>query len=230
VATRLCSDGYGVVVCDVKDSTAFAHSIGAAFHLTDVSNELMVKDAVALAVSKYGTLRGAVSCAGVGVAQKVLSKKGVHSLESFSKVININLVGTFNVARLVADQLAKQAPYNADGERGVLIHTASIAAMDGQIGQAAYSASKGGVVGMMLPLAREFSQVGIRVVTVAPGLFDTPLLAGLPEPARMQLAASVPFPKRLGNPSEFASLVSQIVHNPMLNGEVIRLDGSLRMQ
>lgn len=230
VAQRLRSDGYGVVVCDVKEeSRAWADSIGALFHRTDVCSEAMVSEAVQLAVTKYGSLRGAVSCAGVGSAQRVLSKKGVHSLEAFAKVVNVNLVGTFNVARLVAEQLAKQAPHNSDGERGVLVHTASIAAMDGQIGQAAYSASKGGVVGMMLPLAREFAQLGIRVVTVAPGLFDTPLLAGLPEPARIQLAANVPFPKRLGNPTEFASMVSHIVHNPMLNGEVIRLDGALRM-
>lgn len=229
VSTRLRQDGFGVIVCDVRDSKEFADGIGASFQLTDVSNEAMVKEAIALGVSKYGVLRGAVSCAGVGLAQRVLSKKGLHSLEAFSKVINVNLVGTFNVARLVAEQLTKQDPYNGDGERGVLVHTASIAAMDGQVGQAAYSASKGGVVGMMLPLAREFAQSGIRVVTVAPGLFDTPLLAGLPEPARVQLAASVPFPKRLGNPTEFGALVSHIIHNSMLNGEVIRLDGSLRM-
>lgn len=233
----------------MRDGSELAKEIGATFVETDVSSEKSVTDAVALAVQQYGSLRGAVSCAGIAVAQKVLSKKGVHPLDAFQRVVNVNLVGTFNVARLVAEQLAKQEPYNADGERGVLVHTASVAAFDGQIGQAAYSASKSGVVGMMLPLAREFASFGVRVCTVAPGIFDTPMyvsccvaiwrawltrgvlrrLAGLPEPARAALAVAVPFPKRLGQPAEFASMVSSIIHNPMLNGEVIRLDGALRM-
>jgi len=169
-----------------------------------------------------------VNTAGIGTAARVLGKHGVHALDLFQKTINVNLVGTFNVIRLVAQVVSQNAP-EPSGERGVIVNTASIAAYDGQIGQAAYSASKGGIVGMTLPIAREFASFGIRVVTIAPGIFDTPLLAGLPEAARVSLGQQVPFPPRLGRPAEFAALVAHVVENEMLNGEVIRLDGALRM-
>jgi len=231
-ARRLREDGHNVVILDLQEESghSLAAEIGAKFIKTDVSAEQDVKDAVALAVGEYGGLLGAVNCAGIGIAKKVISKRGTHSLEEFQRTININLNGTFNVIRLTAEQIATQEPYNSDGERGVIVNTASVAAYDGQVGQAAYSASKGGIVGMTLPLAREFASLGIRVVTIAPGLFATPLLAGLPEKAQKALAASVPFPKRLGDPKEYGSLVSEIVSNGMMNGEVIRLDGSIRMQ
>lgn len=191
-----------------------------------------VERAVEVGVKAYRSLGGAVSCAGVGAAKKVLSKGGAHGLDEFNRVVSVNLGGTFNVIRLVAQRLAAQQPdeHSKDHERGVLIQTASIAAFDGQIGQAAYSASKGGIVAMTLPVARELSKLGIRVVTIAPGLFDTPLLQALPEKARLELGAAVPFPPRLGNPDEYAALVEHIITNRMLNGEVIRLDGALRMQ
>eukprot|EP01108_Squamamoeba_japonica_P007359 TRINITY_DN6170_c0_g1_i1.p1 TRINITY_DN6170_c0_g1~~TRINITY_DN6170_c0_g1_i1.p1 ORF type:complete len:276 (-),score=97.37 TRINITY_DN6170_c0_g1_i1:24-851(-) len=234
VVRRLTETGRNVIVCDVDEQrgTALAQELGAAarFVKTDVSSESDVQEAVATAVREYGGVNGAVSCAGIAVATKVLSKKGVHALDSFNRVVNVNLGGTFNVMRLVAEQMSKQEATGPDAARGVLVQTASIAAFDGQVGQAAYAASKGGVVGMTLPIARELSKLGIRVVTVAPGLFNTPLLAALPEKARLALGASVPFPPRLGEPSEFAKLVEQIIDNPMINGEVIRIDGSLRMQ
>jgi NAD(P)-dependent dehydrogenase (short-subunit alcohol dehydrogenase family) len=169
-----------------------------------------------------------VNCAGIGRAQRTLTKEGPASLELFNKVIQINLVGTFNVIRLAAFQMAKNQP-NSDGERGVIVNTASVAAFEGQIGQAAYAASKGGIVSMTLPIARELARHGIRVMTIAPGIFDTPLMASLPEPARVSLGQSVPFPPRLGRPDEYAQLVLQIIENPMLNGSVIRLDGAIRM-
>jgi NAD(P)-dependent dehydrogenase (short-subunit alcohol dehydrogenase family) len=173
-------------------------------------------------------LNGSMQCAGVALAEKVLGKAGPNPLASFTRVIDINLIGTYNVIRLAADAMAKNNP-TASGERGVIVSTASVAAFDGQIGQAAYAASKGGIVSLTLPLAREFARLGIRVMTIAPGIFDTPLMASLPEAARQSLAQQVPFPPRLGRPEEFAALVRHIIENEMLNGEVIRLDGAIRM-
>jgi len=198
------------------------------FTPADVTSQEQVSAAIAKATEAFGTVHIAVNCAGVGAAMKTVSKSGPMPLEIFSKVIEINLIGTFNVIRLAAAQMVKNQP-NDEGERGVVINTASIAAFDGQIGQAAYSASKGGVVGMTLPIARDLSSVGIRVCTIAPGTFDTPMLAMLPEPQRQALGAQIPFPSRLGRPSEFAALARHIVENAMLNGETIRLDGALRM-
>jgi NAD(P)-dependent dehydrogenase (short-subunit alcohol dehydrogenase family) len=207
-----------------------ARALGAAvaFAAGDVTSEADVAAAVARAVDRFGTVHVAVNCAGVGAAMRTLTKQGPMPLEIFSKVISINLIGTFNVIRLCAAQMAKNDP-NRNGERGVLINTASAAAFDGQIGQAAYSASKGGVVGMTLPIARDLASLGIRAVTIAPGTFDTPMLAMLPEDQRRALAAQIPFPSRLGRPAEFAALARHIVENAMLNGETIRLDGALRM-
>ncbi|MCK6554276.1 3-hydroxyacyl-CoA dehydrogenase [Candidatus Binatia bacterium] len=200
----------------------------AIFTPADVTSEEQVKEAVARTAAAFGAVHVAVNCAGVGAAMKTTGKQGPMPLDMFEMVIKINLIGTFNVIRLAATQMLGNTP-NADGERGVLINTASIAAFDGQIGQAAYSASKGGVVGMTLPIARDLSRDGIRCCTIAPGTFDTPMLAMLPEPQRMALGAAIPFPSRLGRPSEFALLACSIVENPMLNGETIRLDGALRM-
>jgi len=228
----LVTSGANVIIADINKERgeALAGALGSNAHFveTNVADEESAKKAVAAAVSAFGALRGAVNCAGIGVAEKTVGKEGPHSLASFKRVIEVNLIGTFNVIRLAAAQMAGQEP-NAGGERGVIINTASIAAFDGQIGQAAYSASKGGIVGMTLPIARDLARVGIRVVTIAPGLFDTPLLAGLPEDARKALGAQVPFPTRLGVPAEYAALAKHIIENEMLNGEVIRLDGALRM-
>ena len=180
-------------------------------------------------VERFGVLNVTVNCAGVSwIAMRRIARDGSHSLDLFTTVVQVNLIGTFNVIRLAAVQMAKNTP-TAEGERGVVVNTASVAAYDGQIGQAAYSASKGGVVGMTLPIARDLASVGIRVVTIAPGTFDTPMLAMAPEPVRQALAAQIPFPSRLGRPSEYASLVRQILENVMLNGETIRLDGAIRM-
>ncbi|HHW06335.1 MAG TPA: 3-hydroxyacyl-CoA dehydrogenase [Clostridia bacterium] len=195
----------------------------------DVTKEADVSAAVEEACAKGGGIHLVVNCAGIAIAQKVLGKKGVHDLESFHKVINVNLCGTFNVIRLAVARMVNNEP-NQHGERGVIINTASIAAFEGQIGQAAYSASKGGVVGMTLPLAREFAPYGIRVVTIVPGIFETPMFDQLPEAAKQALGAMVPFPSRLGYPEEYALLVQSIVENPMLNGTYIRLDGAIRMQ
>jgi NAD(P)-dependent dehydrogenase (short-subunit alcohol dehydrogenase family) len=214
--------GAKVVIADRAEPRDKDH--GATFVQTDVTNEDQVRAAIAAA----GPLHVVVGCAGVGNAGRVLGKEGVLPLDAFAKVVQVNLIGMFNVTRLAAEAMQKNEP-NAGGERGVIIHTASIAAYDGQIGQAAYAASKAGVVGMTLPIARELARVGIRVMTIAPGIFDTPMLAGLPEAARQSLGAQVPFPSRLGDPSEYAALAAHIVENAMLNGEVIRLDGALRM-
>jgi NAD(P)-dependent dehydrogenase (short-subunit alcohol dehydrogenase family) len=231
-SSLLAANGANVVLADINKEKGgmLAAELGAnaRFVETNVADEESVKRAVATAVSAFGALNGAVNCAGIGVAEKTVGKDGPHSLASFRRVIEVNLIGTFNVIRLAAAQMASQQP-NAAGERGVIINTASIAAFDGQIGQAAYSASKGGIVGMTLPIARDLARTGIRVVTIAPGLFDTPLLAGLPEEVRLALGSQVPFPPRLGRPEEYAALARQIIENEMLNGEVIRLDGALRM-
>lgn len=224
--------GANVVVADLNEGAGAAaeKELGSRcrFVKADATSEEAVKAAVAVATSTFGSLHGLVNTAGIGTAAKVLGKHGPHALELFAKTITVNLIGTFNMIRLAAEGMSKNAP-EPSGERGVIVNTASVAAFDGQIGQAAYSASKGGIVGMTLPIARELASLGIRVMTIAPGIFDTPLLAGLPEPARASLGQQVPFPTRLGRPDEFAALVKHIVLNEMLNGEVIRLDGALRM-
>ena len=227
-ATELTKAGAAVVIADLPSSNgeAAAKELGGVSAPTDVTDEASVQAAVELA-SSLGPLRVAVNCAGIGTPGRVVGKNGPLPLAQFAQVIQVNLIGTFNVVRLAAAAIAETDP--VDGERGVIINTASVAAMDGQIGQAAYSASKGGVVGMTLPLARDLADKLIRVMTIAPGLFDTPMLQGLPESARQSLAAQVPMPSRLGNPAEYAALARHIVENPMLNGEVIRLDGSIRM-
>ncbi len=228
--------GARVVIADLNSEAGIAlateHShTGAStlFVKTNVVEEESMQAAVQAAVETFGGLHVLINCAGIGLPEKVLGKDGPHDLGSFSKVIQVNLIGTFNAIRLAAAEMAENTP-DEDGERGVIINTASVAAFEGQIGQAAYSASKGGVVGMTLPIARELARYGIRVITIAPGLFDTPLLAGLPEPARISLGQQVPFPQRLGRPGEYAALAKHIVENQMLNGEVIRLDGGIRMQ
>ncbi|XP_053551902.1 3-hydroxyacyl-CoA dehydrogenase type-2 [Bombina bombina] len=234
-AERLVRQGASAVILDLPKSegSSVAQSLGeqCAFSPTDVTSEADVKNALELARSKFGRVDIVVNCAGIAVAVKTynINKQLPHSLEDFQRVINVNIAGTFNVIRLAAGEMAKNEP-DQDGLRGVIVNTASVAAFDGQVGQAAYSASKGGIVGMTLPIARDLAPLGIRVVTIAPGLFATPLLLGLPEKVRTFLAKQVPFPSRLGDPGEYAHLVQSIVENPMLNGEVIRLDGALRMQ
>lgn len=229
---RLVSLGAKAVIVDLNDELgrALAQELGDAvrFVKTDVSSEEDVQNAVNTALNELGGLHILVNAAGVGWAMKTVSKEGAHSLKHFEFVIRVNLIGTFNAIRLAAQAMTQNTP-NEEGERGVIINTASVAAFDGQIGQAAYSASKGGIVGMTLPIARDLARDGVRVVTIAPGLFDTPLLASLPEPARISLGQQVPFPSRLGKPDEYAQLVQAIVENPMLNGETIRLDGAIRM-
>jgi len=200
----------------------------ARYVQANVTQEEDIQVAIKEAVDQFGALHIAINCAGIGTAEKTLGKRGPASLEAFTRVISINLIGTFNVIRLAAAAMAENAP-NEEGERGVIINTASVAAFDGQIGQAAYSASKGGIVGMTLPIARDLASYGIRVMTIAPGIFDTPLLGGLPEAARISLGQQVPFPSRLGRPDEYAALAKHIIENAMLNGEVIRLDGGIRM-
>ena len=230
---RMLVDGGGrVIVADLKedDGRALASSLGGDAHFvrTDVCDEASGKAAVAAAVERFGALHGLVNCAGIVHAEKVVGKDGPHTLAGFARAININLVGTFNLIRLAADAMARGAP-NVEGERGVIVNTASVAAFDGQIGQAAYSAGKAGVVGMTLPIARELARSGIRVMTIAPGLFETPMMSSLASDVQDALGKMVPFPPRLGRPPEFASLVREIIGNPMLNGEVIRLDGAIRM-
>ncbi|HWH93457.1 MAG TPA: SDR family NAD(P)-dependent oxidoreductase [Baekduia sp.] len=229
-ARRLSELGAALTIADVNTERGepLAEELGARFAQVDVREEDQVQAAVDAAAEADGGLRIAVTCAGTGWAQKVANSKGPHPLQPFETIIAINLIGTFSVLRLAAAAMIGNAP-NAEGERGVLITTASVAAFEGQIGQVAYSASKGGVVGMTLPVARDLSEYGIRVNTIAPGLFDTPLLAALPEQARESLGRTIPFPPRLGRPSEYALLAEQIVINPMLNGETIRLDGAIRM-
>jgi NAD(P)-dependent dehydrogenase (short-subunit alcohol dehydrogenase family) len=231
-ARHLAGLGARVVLADVNEAAgeALAAELGAGalFVRTDVTSGIDGEAAVATAVAKFGRVDGLVNCAGIAPGEKVVGRDGPHRLESFARAVSINLVGTFNMLRLAADQMARQEP-GAEGERGVIINTASIAAYDGQIGQAAYAASKAGVAGLTLPVARELARLGIRCVTIAPGIFETPMMAAMPQAVRDSLGATVPFPPRLGKPDEFAALVAHIVQNIMLNGEVIRLDGALRM-
>jgi NAD(P)-dependent dehydrogenase (short-subunit alcohol dehydrogenase family) len=228
----LAGEGASVVIADTNRASgeALASELGPAarFALTDVTSEQDAQAAVDLALSAFGHLHGIVNCAGVAPSEKILGREGPHRLDSFARTVNINLVGTFNMICLAAAAIAKEAP-GEDGERGVIVNTASIAAFDGQIGQAAYSASKGGVVSLTLPIARELARFGIHVVTIAPGIFDTPMMASFSPEVQEALAKSVPFPARLGRPAEFAALVKHICENTMLNGETIRLDGALRM-
>ncbi len=231
-ARMLVAGGAAVTIADLnaEKGAALAEELGpsADFVEADVTDEASMAAAVERAATHDDGLRISVCCAGIGWAERVAHKGGPHNLEFFSNVVKVNLIGTFNVLRLAAAAMSDNEP-DAEGERGVCVNTASIAAFDGQIGQVAYAASKGGIVGLTLPAARDMAGRGVRVVTVAPGLFDTPLLAALPEEAREALGAGIPFPSRLGRPEEYARLVGQIVANPMLNGEVIRLDGALRM-
>jgi NAD(P)-dependent dehydrogenase (short-subunit alcohol dehydrogenase family) len=225
-ARELARRGARVAIADLNEErgSALAEEIGGSFAKADVTDEAQVR----AAVEGAGELRLAVSCAGIGWAERTVGKEGAAALQPFETVVRVNLIGTFNVLRLAAEAMAANEP-DEEGERGAVVMTASIAAFDGQIGQTAYSASKGGVVGLTLPAARDLARLGIRVCTIAPGLFDTPLLAGLPEETRAALGSQVPFPPRLGRPEEYAQLACQIAENSMLNGETIRLDGALRM-
>ena len=231
-ARALVEAGASVVLADLNREAGekLAAELGAKarFIETDVVNEASAVNAIQTAISVFGGLQGLVNCAGVAPAEKVVGKEGPHRLESFAKTININLVGTFNMIRLAAEAMQKGEP-DAGGERGVIVHTASVAAFDGQLGQAAYAASKGGIVALTLPVARELARSGIRVVTIAPGIMETPMLLGMPAEVQESLGKMVPFPSRMGKPAEFAGLVRHIVENAYLNGEVIRLDGAIRM-
>jgi NAD(P)-dependent dehydrogenase (short-subunit alcohol dehydrogenase family) len=231
-ARLFVASGAHVLLMDIKpeQGEAQAAELGAKakYVTTDVTDEAAVQNAVKVALSTFGALHGAVNCAGVAIGERVLGKNGPHNFDSFKRTVAINLFGSFNVIRLAAEAIAKNTP-SAGGERGIIINTSSVASFEGQIGQAAYSASKAGVNGMTLPIAREFAKLGIRVVTIAPGLFDTPMMAGLPEEARISLGQQVPFPPRLGRPEEYAALAKHIVENEVLNGTVIRLDGAIRM-
>jgi len=231
-ARRLAEAGAKVVLADLNreagEKLAAELGANARFIETDVASEASAINAVQTAVSVFGSLHGLVNCAGVAPAEKVVGKEGPHKLESFAKVININLIGTFNMIRLAADAMMKGEP-DAGGERGVIVNTASVAAFEGQLGQAAYSASKGGIVALTLPVARELARSGIRVVTIAPGIMETPMLLGMPPEVQESLGKMVPFPSRMGKPAEYAELVKHIAENSYLNGEVIRLDGAIRM-
>jgi NAD(P)-dependent dehydrogenase (short-subunit alcohol dehydrogenase family) len=227
-ATMLAAAGGKVVVADLNEGGSAALGTGAKFIRTDVTDEAQTQAAVELCVSTFGAIHGAINCAGIAPGERVVGRNGPHALASFERAIRINLVGTFNVIRLAAAKMSTQAPL-ASGERGVIVNTSSVASMDGQIGQAAYAASKAGVNGMTLPIARELAKFGIRVMTIAPGIFDTPMLQGMSEEIRASLGAQIPFPSRLGKPEEYAALVRHIVENEVLNGEVIRLDGAIRM-
>jgi NAD(P)-dependent dehydrogenase (short-subunit alcohol dehydrogenase family) len=228
----LAANGASVTVADLQSDKgeALAKELGARvrFSKCDVTSESDGQATVDQTVKAFGSLNGLVNCAGIAIAERTVKKDGPHALASFARVININLIGTFNMIRLASVAMAKGQP-NAAGERGVIVNTASVAAFDGQIGQAAYSASKGGVVGMTLPIARDLSRDAIRVCTIAPGIFETPMLLGMPKDVQDALAKAVPFPQRLGKPADYAQLVRSIVENEMLNGEVIRLDGAIRM-
>jgi len=231
-ARMLAAGGGKVVIADLKEQegATLVKELGAAakFVRTDVTDEGSGKAAVAAALGSYGALHGLINCAGVVHGERILGKEGPHALASFVRVVNINLNGSFNMTRLAAEAMNRNAP-NAEGERGVIVFTASVAAFDGQIGQPAYSASKAGLVGMTLPIARELARFGIRVMTIAPGLFETPMVGEIPKDIQESLGKMVPFPPRLGRPPEYASLVGEIIRNEMLNGEVIRLDGAIRM-
>ena len=231
-ARMLVEAGGRVVLADVNAQAgeALAAELGAAacFVQTDVTDADSAKAAIDTAVQRFGGLNGLVSCAGVAPAEKVVGREGPHRLESFARTVSINLIGTFNMLRLAADVMSKAEP-NAGGERGVIVNTASVAAIDGQVGQAGYASSKAGVVGLTLPVARELSRFGIRVMAIAPGIMETPMLMGMPQEVQDSLGKMVPFPSRLGKPAEFAALVRHIVENAYLNGEVIRLDGAIRM-
>jgi NAD(P)-dependent dehydrogenase (short-subunit alcohol dehydrogenase family) len=231
-ARLLVASGARVLIADVNETGGMqlAAELGstARFSRVDVIDPKSVQDGLTRA-AELGPLRGVVNAAGIVLAEKVLGKYGPHAFDAFTRIVGINLGGTFNVIRLASAVMAASEPVSSSGERGVIINTASVSAFDGQIGQAAYSASKGGIVGMTLPIAREFARYGIRVMTIAPGIFDTPLMASLPQAARDSLAQQVPYPPRLGRPAEYAALVKHIIENEMLNGEVIRLDGAIRM-
>jgi NAD(P)-dependent dehydrogenase (short-subunit alcohol dehydrogenase family) len=231
-ARMLAANGANVVIADLQTDKgeALAKELGrsARFVKCDVTSEADGKAAVDAALKEFGGLQGLVNCAGIAIGEKTIGKEGPHSLASFTKTININLIGTFNMIRLAAVAMAKQPPQES-GERGVIINTASVAAFDGQIGQAAYSASKGGIVGMTLPIARDLSRDGIRVLTIAPGIFETPMLHGLPKEIQDSLGKQVPFPSRLGRSDEYAALAKAMIEIQMLNGEVVRLDGAIRM-
>ena len=231
--TRMLVRGGGkVLIADLKEQegAALVRELGASarFARTDVTDEASGKAAVAAAMQDFGAIHGLINCAGVVHGERILGKEGVHALSSFARVVNINLNGSFNMTRLAAEQMAKNAP-TTGGERGVIVYTASVAAFDGQIGQPAYAASKAALVGMTLPVARELARIGVRVMTVAPGIFETPMMGQIPPEYAESLGKMVPFPPRLGRPGEFASLVAQIIGNEYLNGEVIRLDGAIRM-
>ncbi len=230
-ARHFAAQGAKVALFDLNEEAgiALAAELGGSFHKVDVTDEDSVSAAIAAAKSAMGKITATVNCAGIAPAATTIGKKGPHPLHTFQKTIDINLVGSFNVARLAAEVMAENDP-EADGSRGVIINTASVAAMDGQRGQAAYAASKGGIVGLSLPMARDLARSGIRVMAIAPGIFLTPMLQGLPQEVQDQLAQDVTCPKRLGDPSEYASLAGFIVENGYLNGEVIRIDGALRMQ
>jgi NAD(P)-dependent dehydrogenase (short-subunit alcohol dehydrogenase family) len=231
-AEKLIESGGRVVLLDLPASPGAeaSNALGASayFAACDVTNPEGVTAGLDAAIKRFGSIQALVNCAGVGTAEKTYGKRGPADLAKFARTIQVNLIGTFNCIRLAAERIAQNAP-GEGGERGVIINTASVAAFDGQIGQAAYSASKGGVVGMTLPIARDLAELGIRVCTIAPGLFDTPMMAGLPEPQRESLGKQVPFPPRLGRPAEYAALALHIMENTMLNGETIRLDGAIRM-
>jgi NAD(P)-dependent dehydrogenase (short-subunit alcohol dehydrogenase family) len=230
---RLLAHGGRVAILDLERSAGaqIAGELGphVLFTPCDVTSADNVAAAMETAAGRFGPIRGLVNCAGVAIAEKTHGKRGAHDLGSFTFVIQVNLIGTFNCIRLASARMAQSDP-GEDGERGVIVNTASVAAFDGQIGQAAYSASKGGIVGMTLPVARDLAELGIRVMTIAPGIFETPMLATLPDPVRVSLGKQVPFPQRLGRPAEFAALALHIIENAMLNGETIRLDGAIRMQ
>jgi len=229
-ARMAAENGAKVVIADLQSDLGekLAKEIGGRFAKCDVTSEADGKAAVELAVKAFGGIHVLVNCAGIGTAERTIGKEGPHNLGHFTRVVTINLIGSFNMIRLAADAMAKAGP-NAAGERGVIINTASVAAFDGQIGQAAYSASKGGIVGMTLPIARDLSRNGIRVCTIAPGIFETPMLLGMPKDVQDALGKMVPFPPRLGRPVEYAQLARAIIENEMMNGETIRLDGAIRM-
>jgi NAD(P)-dependent dehydrogenase (short-subunit alcohol dehydrogenase family) len=230
-AKMIVANGGKVVIADVTDQgDALAKQLGAnaRFAKTDVADEASTQAAIDLCVSAFGAIHGAINCAGVASGDRVVGREGPHPLAKFERTVRVNLIGTFNVIRLAAAKMSVQAA-EASGERGVVVNTSSVASFDGQIGQAAYAASKAGVNGMTLPIARELAKFGIRVMTIAPGIFDTAMLAGLSEEIRASLGAQIPFPPRLGRPEEYAALVKHIIENEVLNGEVIRLDGAIRM-